>query len=150
MAGPCRPRKIKGKILAENDTYALPQNSRAGEIILWNPILFESGANVKYFLAYNVQRLDSIDYGDLKVQDDVAKVAKFGITLFTHDFDSSSNFPNSCSFTHDRSSYEQRPKLCSMVYNLSVPLKDIDNIDYKDVEGGKQDYCFPTLELCFI
>ncbi len=121
MAGPCRLRNISVKIISDNDNHVVPGNACAGEIILGNPFLKASGLDVKDFLADNIERLSAIDYGNLEVEERTAKVGKLGLKLLSNDIGMAEG--------------EIEPtKLCSMMSNDKFPLKDGDDIDYKDVE----------------
>ncbi len=125
MAGPCRLRNISVKIISDNDNHVVPGNACAGEIILGNPFLKASGLDVKDFLADNIERLSAIDYGNLEVEERTAKVGKLGLKLLSNDIGMAEG--------------EIEPtKLCSMMSNDNFPLKDGDDIDYKDVEVGIQ------------
>ena len=126
MAGPCRLRNVKVKILSDNDIHVVPGNACAGEIILGNPFLIASGLNVKDFLADNIERLATIDYGKLQVPEKNTKVGKLGMKLLSNKIDLDFTMLNPL-------------RLCSMMCNGNFPLKDGDDIDYKDVEVGCQD-----------
>lgn len=124
MAGPCRFRNINVKILSDNDTSVRPGNGCAAEIILGNPFLVTSGVNVKDFLADNIERLYSIDYGDLQVESETSKVGKLGMSLLSDEIDMGKD--------------DIKPsRICSMMSNGHFPLKDGDDIDYKDVPVGQ-------------
>lgn len=127
MAGPCRLRNVNVKILSDNDNHVSPGNDCAGEIILGNPFLVKSGLNVKDFLANNIDRLASIDYGIVQVEEDTAKVGKLGLKLLSNEV------------SLDNINQLEPSRLCSMVSNCNFPLKDGDDIDYKDVDIGVQD-----------
>lgn len=126
MAAPCRLGNINVRMLSENDGKVAPGNVCAGEIILGNPFLKASGVDVKDFLADNIERRSSIDYGTLDVEESTAKVGKLGLKLLSIDI--------------DKPWKEIEPiRLNSMMSNDHFPLKDGDDVDYKNVEVGVQD-----------
>ncbi len=53
------------------------------EIILGNPVLVHSGLNVTDFIAENIDRLSSLDYGNLHGDPAPTKVRKLGMKLLT-------------------------------------------------------------------
>lgn len=110
--------------MEDKDSYVQTDNACDGEIILGNPFLIASGLDVKYFLAKHIERLASIDYGELDQEEPTAKDGKLGLKLLSQEIDGSIAEPDSS-------------KLCSMISNAT--LKDGDDIDYKDVEVGDQD-----------
>lgn len=59
VAGPCRLRNVKVKILEDQYTYVSPGNACSGEIVLGNPFLIASGLNVKDFLANLQMTIDN-------------------------------------------------------------------------------------------
>lgn len=126
MAGPCTLHNVNVKILSDKDAHVFPGYDCAGEIILGNPWLVHSGLNVKDFLADNIERLASIDYGNLQVQEETAKVGKLGLKLLSQDIDLNEEAVAAA-------------RLCSMMSNGNFPLMDGDDIAYKDVDVGVQD-----------
>lgn len=136
MAGPCRLRNIKCYITKDHDETIQPGNDCPGEIILGNPFLIASGLDVKDFLADNIDHLSSLDFGEL-ITDDVGKVGKLGISLLSQSIDLEKN--DTTTTCGDECHKIHGPKVCSMMSNGSFPLKDGDDIDYKDVQIGCQD-----------
>ena len=125
MAGPCRLRNLNVSILEDKDTYIRPGHACSGEIILGNPFLLASGLDVKDFLATNFERLASIDYGSLGTTSHPTTVGKLGMKLLRNETDSGEDVLDPS-------------RIGSMMSNGSFPLKDGDDIYYKDVEIGKQ------------
>eukprot|EP00171_Calliarthron_tuberculosum_P007262 IDg7262t1 len=131
VAGPCRLRNIKAYIMPCGDTSIMAGAGCPGEIVLGNPVLVHSGLDVKDFIADNIERLSSLDYGDLFKEERPTKIGKLGVKLLTND-------PMLFSLTSEDSEltyYDSR--LCSLVSNGDFPLKDGDDVDYKDVEIGE-------------
>ncbi len=64
-AGPCRLRIIEARIMPYEETNTVEGASCPGEIVLGNPILVHTGLNVTEFIAENIDRLSSLDYGNL-------------------------------------------------------------------------------------
>lgn len=126
MNSPCRLRNIKVKILAGIDTHVRSGNAYAGEIILGNQFLVASGLNVKNFLADYIDRLSSIDYGNLDSEEETAKVGKLGFLLLSQDIDIDGKD-------------KQLSAICSILTNGNFPQKDGDYAVYKDVEVGVKD-----------
>lgn len=91
----------------------MPGNLRPGEIILGKPFLFNSGLNVKKFLADNLERLASIDNVNLQVEENPVKVGKLGLELLS----------NGVSIAKD----ELQPShLCSKISKGNFSLKEGD------------------------
>lgn len=153
MSGPCRLRNIEFQIIEDSDTVVSAGFGSSGEIVLGNPFLISSGLNGKDFLADNIQSLSAIDYNELHQEEQTLRVGKLGFTLLsqkvlTADFPeadpptelailSSEKTPLSV-ITEVRFA-KNSPRLCIMVSNGSFPLKDEDDVDYKDAEISKQD-----------
>lgn len=135
IAGPCRLRNIRAHIMADKDDCAKPGNACAGELVLGNPFLIRSGLNVKDFVANNLSHLASIDYGELQREEAPSKVGKLGFKILSRGVstDDTPIFPNGILFSPGT------PRPCSMLANGDFPLKDGDDIDYKDVDIGEQD-----------
>ena len=127
VAGPCRLRNVKAHIMPDEDTYIKPGAACSGEIFLGNPFLIRSGLDVKDFVATNISRLSAIDYGALHNEPMSTEVGKLGCKLLSNQVADTNGL-----LTHG-------PRVCSMLANGDFPLKDADDIDYKDVEVGEQD-----------
>ena len=125
MAGPFRLRNLNVSILEDKDTYIRPGHACSGEIILGNPFLVASGLNVKDFLATNLERLASIDYGSLETTSNPTTVGRLGMKLLRNEIDSGEDVIDPF-------------RIGSMMSNGSFPLKDGDDIYYKDVDIGEQ------------
>ena len=132
-AGPCTLRNIKAHIVEDQDISTRPGASCPGEIILGNPFLVRSGLNVKDFIANNIDSLASIDYSDLNETKPKSSLGKLGIRLIT---ENSSN--EDYEFLDDVLE-EPTSRLCNVVSNGDFPLKDGDDVNYKDVDVGIQD-----------
>eukprot|EP00171_Calliarthron_tuberculosum_P020015 IDg20015t1 len=101
MAGSCLLRNVKVNLIVDKDTYVLPGNACAGEIVLRKPFLIASGLNVKDFLADNIERLAAVDYVSLQCEDQPAKVGKSEFSLLSHEIGTGDPTPkghNPCSF----------------------------------------------------
>ena len=126
MAGPCRLRNLHLSILENNESHIRPGHSCAGEIILGNPFLVASGLDVKDFLASNLEKLASIDYGTLETLSVPSRVGNLGMHLLKNEI--------------DIDVVDLDPsRVGSMMSNGNFPLKDGDDVQYKDVEVGEQD-----------
>ena len=77
---------------------------------------------LRTFVADNIERLSSLDFGDLHDDSKPSALGKLGNKLFNID----SEFPNS-------------PRSCSIFSNGDFVANDGDDIDYKDVDIGSQD-----------
>ena len=125
-AGSCRLRNIKVKIIEDKDDSKRSGTDSAGEIVLGNPLLQAAGLNVKDFFADNIQHIESLDFGTLLQDSPKMKVGKLGSKLQqVLDFEKSTISPNDALRTAQNI--------------LSTTLKDIDDINYKEVEVGNQD-----------
>lgn len=117
-AGPCRLRNVQVKVAPNSDGYVSPGNDCAGEIVLGNPLLKRMGLDVKQFLADNIGHVSSIDFSGNPSEDPPDKVGKLGQKLCEN---------------------SRLGKVGSLQYNNPFPLKDDDDIKYKDVDVGEQD-----------
>lgn len=125
-AGPCRLRNAQVKVAPNSDDYIAPGNDCAGEIVLGNPLLKRMGLDVKQFLADNIGHVSSIDFSGNPLEDPPAKVGKLGQKL-----------QQLWEFSENENS--SLGKVGSFEYKNSFPLKDDDDIKYKDVDVGEQD-----------
>lgn len=78
VSGPCRIRDIKFKIMKGNDTCIGPGNACVGRTVLENTFFIASGSNLMDFIGNDIDRLASIDYGDLAEEYSTAKLRKSG------------------------------------------------------------------------
>ena len=125
IAGPCRLRHSNVSIPEDKDTYIRPGHACSGEVILGNTFLVASGLNVKDFWATNLDRLAPIDYGSIETTTNPPTVRKLGMKLLRNEIYSGEDDVDPS-------------RIGSMMSNGSFPLKDGDEIYYKDVEIGKQ------------
>ena len=135
VAGLCCLRNIEAQILPDEGSFVKPGTACPGEIFLGNPFLIRSGLDVKDFLTKNIDRLASIDYGDVTdvEEENSTTVGKLGLKVISNQI----AYGSLESIDPDRDLGSNH--LCSMVVNGDFPLKDGDGIDYKDVEVGEQE-----------
>ena len=89
--------------------------------------------DVKDFVAKNIDRLASIDYGDVNVEETSTKVGKLSLKVI------SNQVANGSCESIGAEGDPNPSRLCCMIANGDFPLKDGDDIDYKDVEVGEQE-----------
>ena len=124
VAGPCRLRNIRAQVMPDEETFARPGTACADDrIVLGNPFLVRAGPDVKEFVTKNLEKLSYIDYGEIR-HVEAFKVGKLGSRIIA----------NQCC-----SQQEHGPRVCSLMENGDIPLKDGDEIYYKDVAVGKQE-----------
>ncbi len=116
-----------------DETTAVDGASCPGEIILGNPFLVHSGLNVTDFIAEYIERLSSLDYGNLHGDPAPAKAEKLGVKLLIGGAEPAQAAPHALGFS------AAALHLSRMIANGDLPLVDGDDIDYKDVEIGDQD-----------
>ena len=85
VAGPCKLRNITAFIMPCSSQSTTQGAACAGEIVLGNPFLLHSGLNVSDFIAENLSRLSSLDYGDLNQESAPTTIGKLGRTLLSTD-----------------------------------------------------------------
>ena len=128
VAGSCRLRNIKAYIMPCDDKSVFPGADSPGEIALGNPFLVHSGLDVTDFLANNIDRLSSLDYGVLDREDRPSKIGKLGIRLLTEE-----------KYSEEKNISELPSGICNLISNGDFPLNDGDTVDYKDMAIGEQD-----------
>lgn len=123
-AGTCRLRNLKLAIIECSETILISGNSSPGEIFLGNDSLKKLGLDVEDYLAHNTHKLDNIDMGALGDEKISGTVGKIGSKLLSQAIDEDVETIN-----------------CGKMFstNKIFPLKDGDNIDYKNVNVGVQD-----------
>ncbi len=124
VAGPCRLRNINALVMPYEENSTVDGAFCPGEIILGNPFLVHSGFNVTDFIAENIERLPSLNYGNLHSEAVPEKIGKLGVKLLTTD-----PLPNEeTSFAPAYS--KDAPRLCHLIANGDFPLREGDDIDY--------------------
>ncbi len=104
-----------------------------GEISLDNLFFVHSGLSVTDFIAENIDRLSSPDYGNLLGDPAPTEVGKLGVQLLISNAELPEAMPYGMRFS------DATTRLCLMTANGDLPLVHGDDIDYKDVEFGDQD-----------
>ena len=128
VAGPCCLRNVKAYIMPCTDTNVIPGADCAGEIVLGNPFLVHSGLDVTDFIANNIDHLSKIDYGALNSVKHQETLGELGVRLLTEPEPET-----------EIDITQVPPRICNIVADGDFPLKDGDEIDYKDLEIGDQD-----------
>lgn len=132
-AGPCGLRNIKAQIMPDRSTYTKPGTVCRGETFLENPFLIRSSLDRKNFVAKNIERHSSIDFGEVHAEETSTKIGKLGLKVIYQRVDADA------SDSVDDAHHLHSSHLCSMMGNGDFLLKDGDKIDYKNVEVGEQD-----------
>ncbi len=97
--------------------------SCSGEIILDNPFLVHSGLNVTDFIAENIYRLSSLDYGNLHGDHAPTKVGGAGRETSHRRCRAYAATPLALGFS------AAAPRFCPMIANGDLPLVDGDYIE---------------------
>ncbi len=115
-----------------NETSTVPGAACTGEISLGNRFLVYSGLSVTDFIAENIDRPSSLDYGNLHGDPPQTKVGKLGVRLLTGSTEPTKATAHALGFS------DAAPCLCPTIANGDLPLVDSDDIDDKAVEIGNQ------------
>lgn len=107
-----------------DDRNVFPGADCAGEILFGNPFLVQSGIDVTYFLANNIDNLYFLDYGVLNREEHYFKMGKMGICIFTFRKNYTSEFTS---------------RVCNLILNGYFLLKNGYVVDYKDLDIGEKD-----------
>ena len=127
VAGKCRLRNLCARIVPDEDANVVPGAACAGDIVLGNPFLIKAGLDVTDFVADNLEKLASIDFGTLQSVQPAAKIGKLTAQMLSSQEETSTINPDDV---------DTVAKLCTLIQNGDFPLRDGDDIDYKDVEIG--------------
>lgn len=81
FVGKCRLRKLHMHIVPDEDTAIRNGAACSGEIVLGNTFFLHAGLSLTDFVADKMDRLSSIDYGNINTTSDCGKIGKLGSEL---------------------------------------------------------------------